>query len=218
MDPTSMPFLQLGSEEVSVSRLHALHTTLCYLCSINAHWTAVDAFLSAHPEALLYEGTATLPEESALFIVRRNLGDSNQHLGDCHENRLRLWNMLQQGFVDFKCRVDKRPFETAEAFDSSLSLLIRWEHRLSAWRQSERRIRQQMLEEAASLQHLEDGTSLVCWTACGNPSRVAYEKVLLHLEGEHQEFLRRIRYGRQEQFHILKQAFASVPRFHKRAS
>jgi hypothetical protein len=218
MDPVNMPLLSLSADEISVGRLHALHTTLCYLCSINAYWTAVDAFLSTHPEALLYEGTATLPEESALFIVRRNLGDATQPLADCHENRVRLWNMLQQGFVDFKTRVDKRPFATAEAFGSSLPLLIRWEHRLSAWRQNERRIRQEILQEAASLQHLEGSSSLVCWTACGNPARGAYENILLHLEEEHQDLLRQIRYGRQEQFQILKQAFASVPRFHKKSA
>lgn len=54
------PFVQFDRNQHDYERLdemQALHTALCFLCSINADVTDVQTFLHAYPEALLLDGT-----------------------------------------------------------------------------------------------------------------------------------------------------------------
>lgn len=204
------------------AKLGALNTTLCFLCCINAHWEVVQDFLAAYPEALLFEGTAALPEEAAIRIVQAHLAkhSKDNKPAPSQTNRLQVWNMIQQGFAFFKDRQRDQPRRLDDGvFCNSLTLLVEWEHRIGFWRQTERRLRQQLLEEAVFLNHHDsrrDQQQRGCLSCVFLPhdrdTTIPTEVSVIHSSEKYENALREIRHGRRKQFQILKQTFSDVPR------
>lgn len=207
--------------EPSVGRIGALHTILCFLCSINAQAAVVEQFLTENPEALLFEGTALLPEDAAMHILNAQLEEclmaSSVKDSARMKNCARVRNLIQKGFIFFKERQRNRMYCVRSVVGESFSHLIDWETKIMAWRKAERQLREKMLEEAAA-KNLSNCSSngKSCWS-CVLPSHETQNPIgrgMFQMGKEHAGLLNQITQGRQSQYEILKSAFAGVPRFH----
>eukprot|EP00977_Amphora_coffeiformis_P014370 scaffold3998_cov162-Amphora_coffeaeformis.AAC.1 len=214
-EPGLMP--EMNQVDKDCAKLGALNTSLCFLCCINAHCEVVRDFLTAYPEALLFEGTATLPEEAAIRIVEAHLAKYQNHNAPSQKNRLQVRRLIREGFIFFKDRQRNKPRHKDGMFCNSLTLLMEWEHCIGFWRQTERRLRQQLLEEAVSFSHgdCRKEQPLGCLSCVFVPHdrEIPLEVSVIHSE-KYEDALREIRNGRRKQFQILKQTFSNVPRCH----
>ena len=208
---------EMSEPDKGCAKLGALNTSLCFLCCINAHWEVVQDFLTAYPEALLYEGTATLPEEAAIRILEAHVAKSPNSNSPAQTNRLQVRKLIRRGFVSFKDRQRNEPRRKDGVFCNSMTLLMDWEHRIGYWRRAERRLRQHLLEEAVSFCNMdcrkEQPLGCLACVFVPHDRDVPLEVNVIH-SGKYEGVLREIRNGRRKQFQILKETFSSVPRYH----
>jgi len=110
-----------GIECEPVDYITALHTTLCFLCSVNVEATTVERFLSSHPQALLLEREKHVPNgvcqrsnkraeeidqnhaesDSVRLILYKCMRKCRCLHVACNRNRARLLHLIDTGFEYF---------------------------------------------------------------------------------------------------------------------
>lgn len=206
-----------------LTRLAALHTVLCYLCSVNASHETVEDYLTSYPEALLFEGVSALPEEASIVILEkllaasgsRNHGPHSKGGSAAKNNLVRLRSLVQREFLYFKERQRSQVVQTILMDPGSLIQLSEWESKLIKWRQMERHLRLRILEESVIQGSL--GCRRGCWKCVKLPStsgtKMNCDIEAFQLKEAQIAVLRQIKQARQRQYQILKQVFALVPRY-----
>ena len=103
--PRLVQFASSQKDYERLDEIQALNTALCYLCSINADVTEVEAFLHVYPESLLLEGTNPTLEESARFALLTQTCcccGCSRDSSSCQRNRKAILDhCLSQDFVSF---------------------------------------------------------------------------------------------------------------------
>ncbi|KAL7580797.1 hypothetical protein ACA910_001075 [Epithemia clementina (nom. ined.)] len=168
--PRLVEFESNQNDYERLDEIQALNTALCFLCSINANVTEVEAFLLAYPEALLLEGTSRLSEESARYILFSHACSCSDN-SPCKRNRQAILDCcLSQDFLSFHrqkqlqqmqqrhCYSNEgnNPNELAAAAAASDLPNISWnefrqdlillEQDIRQWRREEWNIRQKLME------------------------------------------------------------------------
>lgn len=215
--------------EESLDELQTLNTGLCFLCSINADATEVASFLRAHPQALLLEGAAHLQEESARAIVHEQMRRCECFSPACHQNRLKVLQHLDRGFLYYQSRQRTRQ---QNAWGMYADKLIGLEHDIRKLRMEELLMRNRLVETAVEVRGFRDEldqyakyqTSGLALLACTRNHELVQRKSVLEyqvgvaslnlssVEREHKTLLKEIRERRKTQFVLLKTAFDGVRR------
>jgi hypothetical protein len=139
-------------EDHRVDALQALNTALCYLCSINADADEVERFLLVHPEALLLEGLCLLPEDSARYILQQHVQRCHCQ-GHCRLNRVRVLDLLDQGFAVYQSRRNAPP---PERWSAPFTELVQVEREIRRWRIQELTMRNVWLETSVEVRAYQD--------------------------------------------------------------
>lgn len=138
-----------------LDRAQALHTALCFLCSVNADVSEVEQFLLQHPDALLLEGTGNIPEESAIFILHEQLNLCQcSPLTKCRQNRHTVEELLRQGFSYFQTR-GMQVIPQAE-WEKHEQRMILFEKDIRLLRRHEFVVKQYALNGSVRMQKLRD--------------------------------------------------------------
>jgi hypothetical protein len=224
--------MECKTENESLDELQALNTALCFLCSINADSTQVERFLTAHPDALLLEGTGNLPEESARFIVSEQMNRCECFNGYCNQNRLEVLRVLDWGFEHYQSKSFEQACDS-KAWEQYACQLLTVERDIRQLRTEESSTRHRLLETAVQVRSYQDeleqvnkydSKSAMSLLACTRKSDLfARQSVLEYqigvasvnmssVEREHKVILREIRHGRQLQFGSLKKVFDGCQR------
>lgn len=163
------PSPQGATRSSSADELQALHTALCFLASINAQVEEFQAYLRAHPQALLLEGTSPIQQESARYMVHHSACHCSSDL--CRENRCSILRLLDQGFCE--CDMDRWCHQADVAIegrddksnsnqdqialvrpipDQALRKLTHWEEKIRLWRHREFALRAEWRDWQDSLE------------------------------------------------------------------
>ena len=206
----------------SSDELQALNTALCFLASINADYTVVDAFLRAHPQALILEGVGPIPEESACFLLEyhreRCACTTNP---DCRDNRTKLLGILHDvaAFEHYEWERWCNPGESLPTV--CLEPLTQYEANIRNWRHEELLLRNKLLEAAALVRQSKRrkrGLRLWCKLTQTNKQKATAALHFSTVQGEHDQVVEQIRQARHDQFRILQQAFRGCRRHVCRAA
>lgn len=210
----------------SLDELAALNTALCFLCSINAAAGEVEDFLICHPEALLLEGTG---EESARAILEQQIRRCECFTPTCNQNRFEIRRVMDRGFEYYQ-PFSMRPRSRRPVVGEELLSI---EQEIRELREQEASMRSRLLETVVEVQSYEDQlgdvskmdrSPISLLTACTRNSDLFARRTVLEyqvstaqmnlqaIEREHEEVMRRIRYGRRMQFQLLKRAFEGCQR------
>lgn len=228
--------VECKSAEESLDELQSLNTALCFLCSINAVSTEIETFLTAHPEALLLEGTGNLPEESASFIVTEQINRCECFNEACNQNRLKVLTVLNRGFEFYQSKNLRERASDTEDWLFYAEQLVTVERDIRTLRLEEMATRQRLLESAVEVRAIQDEldqiykyehksalSMLACRTRNKSNDMFARRSVLEYqvnvasqnlqsVEREHKVLLKEIRHGRRMQFAMLKNAFEGCQR------
>lgn len=228
--PSSVEFQAALEDEKttteSLDELSALNTALCFLCSINADFEALETFLTLHPQSLLLDGTGVLPEESALYIVESQRNSCECISPDCRQNRRQVWTVLGRGFEHYQRRhyTCKHKLQNPFSWDFYSQKLQSLEGDIRGWRTEEQNLRNRVLEATVELKTLETRlsqerkVSLLCSREIHQRrSILEYQIGVGHVNTqsvtrEHQTLVRRISQARKRQFSLLQRVFSGVGR------
>jgi len=128
-----------------VDELQALNTSLCFLCSINADSSEVEHFLKRYPEALLLEGACLLPEDSAQYILEQHMRRCSCQ-GRCHQNRQRVYTLVQRGFEWYQSKREPSTEKAAKAWSIHFKKLVLSEGAIRKHRRQELLMRNALIE------------------------------------------------------------------------
>lgn len=218
--PKLVQFESNQDEYNRLDELQALNTALCFLCSVNADVKEVHSFLTAHPEALLLEGTSRLVEESASYILLSRRCSCSQS-SNCQANRGAVLNeCLSHDFLHY--REQQKDGEDHSSKYSQWQVyrqdLVLIEQDIRQWRRTEASIRQQCLELSVS-KIATPNQKQKHWTCSGSRKRVCDERIqqerrltMTVLKERHSSLLAEIRRARQLQFRLLKLTFKGIQR------
>lgn len=216
-----------------LDEIQALNTALCFLCSINADVVEVEAFVLAHPDCLILEGTGRAVEESARSVLlARTCACSESSL--CKRNRnCILNNCIQKEFVYYHRRQQKMQehFEDLhQLWNGCRRDLMLLERDIRIWRREEWSLQQAMwliFQQEANLTrqmaHLRNDNYCRFFGLKFGPTSLSsrIEELLAKdrqddinlLKFRHEIVLQEIGRARRIQFRVLNDAFQHVPRY-----
>jgi hypothetical protein len=219
--------------EDSLNEVQALHTALCFLCSVNAGVAEVETFLTNHPEALLLDGTGYLEDESARIIVEEQMSRCECYDAACNQNRRYVISVLDKGFEHYQDRHFRQESTSCQqSWGIYAGKLLKLEHNIRNRRVQELTMRHRVLQAAIEVHSFQDQleqilskstTGLALFKCHWNQDTFARRSVLEYqhgvalvnlstIEREHKGLLRKIREGRRTQFVLLKRVFDGVQR------
>jgi hypothetical protein len=212
-----------------LDRIQALHTTLCYLCRINADISHVQDFVFHHPEALLLEGTHNDPTENAAFILSEH-ERSCQCLprSSCRSNRAAVQRLLHKGFT-FAQSKSLDAYQEQDWWSLHQDKLMEYEKDIRLLRQQEFNIRQFALDASVQVHKYQDELLLAeqyyslkpkfSLFSCGMPHNQVFARrsvleyqvnsaqvELTSLERLHQSVVTKIKTARRLQYGILERS------------